>query len=95
MIKKITAIMLAIITVFAMLSISMTSVSAATKVIEISKFPSIYYGETLKNSNLTPCFPSLDYNQSPYYSVIMSTEVPSCNGEIADPEKEYYVLTTF
>ena len=25
----------------------------------------------------------------------MSTEVPSCDGEIADPEKEYYVLTTF
>lgn len=95
MIKKITAIMLALITVFAMMSISMTSASAATKVIEISKFPSIYYGETLKNSNLTPCFPSLDYNQKPYYSVIMSTEVPSCNGEIADPEKEYYVLTTF
>ena len=54
MIKKITAIMLALITVFAMMSISMTSASAATKVIEISKFPSIYYGETLENSNLTP-----------------------------------------
>lgn len=95
MIKKITAITLALITVFAMMSISMTSASAATKVIEISKFPAIYYGEELNNSNLNSCFPSLDYNQPPYYSVIMSTEVPSCNGEIADPEKEYYVLTTF
>lgn len=95
MIKKLTSITLALITVFAMMSISMTSASAATKVIEISKFPAIYYGEELNNSNLNSCFPSLDYNQSPYYSVIMSTEVPSCGGEIADPEKEYYVLTTF
>ena len=95
MIKKITAIMLALITVFAMMSISMTSASAATKVIEISKFPSIYYGETLKNSNLTPCFPSLDYNQVPYYSEVLSTHVPDCGGEVADPQKEYYVLTTF
>ncbi len=95
MIKKLTAITLAIITVFAMMSISMTSASAATKVIEISKFPAIYYGEELNNSNLNSCFPSLDYNQSPYYSEIKSTEVPDCGGEIADPEKEYYVLTTF
>ena len=95
MIKKLTAITLALITVFAMMSISMTSASAATKVIEISKFPAIYYGEELNNSNLNSCFPSLDYNQPPYYSVIMSTEVPSCGGEIAVPEKEYYVLTTF
>ena len=95
MIKKITAIMLALITVFAMMSISMTSASAATKVIEISKFPPIYYGEEFNNSNLNSCFPSLDYNQSPYYSEIMSTQVPNCGGEIADPQKEYYVLTTF
>ncbi|MBR2868494.1 MAG: hypothetical protein IKB88_05475 [Clostridia bacterium] len=95
MIKKITAIMLALITAFAMMSISMTSASAATKVIEISKLPPIYYGETLKNSNLTPCFPSLDYNQVPYYSEIKSTHVPDCDGEVADPQKEYYVLTTF
>ena len=95
MIKKIRSITLAIITVFAMMSISMTSASAATKVIEISKFPAIYYGEELNNSNLNSCFPSLDYNQTPYYSVIMSTQVPNCGGNIADPEKEYYVLTTF
>ncbi len=95
MIKKITAITLALITVFAMMSISMTSASAATKVVEISKFPAIYYGEELNNSNLNSCFPSLDYNQPPYYSEIMSTQVPNCGGDIADPEKEYYVLTTF
>ena len=95
MIKKIISITLALITVFAMMSISMTPASAATKVIEISKFPAIYYGEELNNSNLNSCFPSLDYNQQPYYSEIMSTEVPNCGGDIADPEKEYYVLTTF
>lgn len=95
MIKKITAITLALITVFSMMSISMTSASAATKVVEISKFPAIYYGEELNNSNLYSCFPSLDYNQTPYYSEIMSTEVPNCGGKIADSEKEYYVLTTF
>lgn len=95
MIKKIISIMLALITVFAMMSISMTSASAATKVVEISKIPAIYYGEELNNSNLYSCFPSLDYNQSPYYSEIMSTQVPNCGGEVADPEKEYYVLTTF
>ncbi len=95
MIKKITAIMLALITVFAMMSISMTSASAATKVIEISKLPSIYYGEKLNNSDLASCFPSLDYNQAPYYSEVLSTHVPDCGGEVADPKKEYYVLTTF
>ena len=41
MIKKLTAITLALITVFAMMSISMTSASATTKVIEISKFPAV------------------------------------------------------
>ena len=56
MIKKLTAITLALITVFAMMSISMTSASAATKVIEISKFPAIYYGEKLDNSNLNAIY---------------------------------------
>ena len=47
MIKKLIAITLALITVFAMMSISMTLASAATKVVEIRKFPVIYYGEEI------------------------------------------------